>query len=513
MAATLSRLGGTISRIKDRFFTPTSVGALEISATSVKYLLAQGNSITQASLRLPPGIIERGRIKDAKLFEQALRNVHLQIAPSTKQVSVMLSLPQSIVYTQAFTVPMVAQGQLEESITLNLQMISPSAVDETFYDYQEIQERQDMGQFELLGAFAQKADVKNYTDALKTAGFIPVTVGFPALSLARLIKLRWGGLANTEDYLVLYISSEGVMALILKNGNLAFNRFTPWYEITKGTDTDHLTFPQIKDFIVDDLQKIMTFYLGRTGKQLSNAVLISPIFNFELITLVRERLGITMHNLAITELPNLQPSWFTVLGGALRGAIPRNKDLEITLSEKSSQREYLEERSIDFIILWRNIIVGALLFVLGAFIVTTSIFSKQQEYLTRRIQTEFDARSLADNVVVQGKIQSFNGLVALLTKTAERERIWSPFLTELQSIAGKDVALKKISIDSGLNFILNGSAKNDEVAIALKERLASLPYVKNVSLPLNQITREGDTGIFFDNLRGTFTQLPEKGTR
>lgn len=510
MFSSFSPITKTLSQIKDRFFAPASVGALEVSATSIKYLLAQGNSITQASLRLPPGIIEKGRIKDAKMLEQALRSVHLQIAPSTKPISVMLSLPQSIVYTQAFTVPMVAQAQLEESIALNLQMISPSAVDETFYDYQEIQERADMNQFELLGAFAQQADVRSYTDILKAAGFIPVTVGFPALSLARLIKLRWGGLANTEDYLVLYISSEGVMALILKNGNLAFNRFTPWHEITKNADAEHLTFPQIKEFLVEDLQKILTFYLGRTGKQLTNAILISPIFNFELITLVRERLGITMHNLTITELPNLQSSWFTVLGGALRGAIPRNRDLEITLSEKSSQREYLEERSIDFIILWRNIIVGALLFVLGAFIVTTSMFNKQQAYLAKRIQTEFDARSLADNVVVQGKIQSFNSLVELLTKTAEKERVWSPFLVSLQSIAGKDIALKKISIDSGLNFILNGSAKNDEIAIALKERLASLPYVKNVSLPLNQITREGDTGIFFDNLRGTFTQVPEQ---
>jgi hypothetical protein len=392
-------------------------------------------------------------------------------------------------------------------------MISPSPIEDTFCDYQEIQEKEDVSQFELLGAFAQKTDINNYLTPLRNSGFIPVTVGFPALSLARLVKLRWGGLATTEDYLILYISSEGVMTIILKNGNLSFNRFTHWHEITKSDSNENLTFQQIKDFVVEDLQKILTFYLGRTGKQLTNAILISPIFNFELISLVREKLGITMHNLAITELPNLQPSWFTVLGGALRGSIPRNKDLEITLSEKNSQTQYFEERSIDFIVLWRNILVGALLFVLGAFIITTSIFKSQQSYLTKRIQTEFDAKSLSENIIVQEKIRNFNSLVEVLSKTSEKERIWSPFLAEIQKIAGKDVAIKKISIDSNLAFVLNGSAKNDESAISLKERLASLPFVTNVTLPLSQITKEGENGIFFDNLRGAFTGLPTQAKK
>ncbi len=508
MSTQPSKLVNWLSRLRTILTAPTPIGGLEISTTSLKYLLLRNNSIVQASLRLPPGIIEAGKIKNTLLLEQALRDLHAQILPLSKPISVVLCLPQSTTYTQAFTVPIIASGQMVESVMLNLQMISPTNIEDSFYDYQEVQERSDTGQFELLGAFAQKSVVQEYANALKNANFIPVVVCFPALAIARLIRLRWGGLATTEDYLVLYVSSEGVLTLILKNGNLSFDRFTPWHEITKEGSVESLTFSQIKEFIAEDMRRVLNFYLGRTGKQLTNAILISPVFNYELITLLQERLNITLHNLAIAELPKLQPSWFSVLGSATRGSMPRSKDTEISLTPENSQTEYLEQRIVDFIKLWRNIIASTLVFVLAAFTFTNIIFDRQQNYLERRLQTEFNTPALTGNTAVQEKIQNFNQQVDIISQTQQSENNLTPLLEIMQKTAGKDIVIKKMSVDPNLNFIINGNAKADDLAFAFLNRILNLSFVQSADLPIKKVVSVGENSVFFDDLRGVFKEMP-----
>ncbi len=503
------KLSNWLLRVKSALTAPTTIGALEISSTSLKYLLIKNNFITQASLRLPPGIIERGKIVNPALLTQALKNLHTQITSANKPLSVILVIPQSLVYTQSFTVPIVAQAQIVESITLNLQMISPAKIEESFYDYQEVQERPDAGQIELLGAFANRTIITSFTEAVKAAGFITVAVEFPALALASLIRLRWGGISATEDYLVLYVSSEGLMSLILKNGNLAFNRFTPWHEISKELSAvDTLTFTQMKDFVAQDLQRVLNFYVGRTGRQMKNAILISPVFNYELITLVQEKLGITMHNLAIAELPKLQAGWLSVLGAGLRATVTRNKDLEISLTAENAQTEYLEERIINFVALWRNIIAGALILVLGAFAFMNHAFMQQQTQLTDRLRVAFDASTLQSYKAVQEKVKTFNETIVIIDKIRQKERAWSPVISAFKNAAGNDIQIKKLVVDANLNFTMNGNAKTDTLALAFKDRLTALPFIKSANLPLSQVTREGDSSVFFDNLRGALTALP-----
>lgn len=499
----LPPLPNWLSNLKRILTAPASIGALEISATSLKYLVIRNNTITQASLRLPPGIVEKGKVQNSALLVQALKDLHSQIAPANKILPVVFVAPQGLVYTQAFNVPIIAQAQLVESIMLNMQMISPVAINESFFDYQEVQERRDAGQLELLGAFAGKANISPLTEALRSANFLPVVVGFPALALASLIRLRWGGLATTEDYLVVYVSSEGIIALFLKNGNLAFNRFTPWHEIIKDGSIDNLSFAAIKDFVAEDLQRVLNFYLSRTGKQLQNAVLISPVFNYELITLVQQRLGITMHNLTIAELPKLQPGWFPALGAALRGTLSRSKDVEISLTAENTQTEYFEERVLSFISLWRNIVAGALMIVLVAFIFTDRIFDAQQKRLEERLRVEFDAKALANFEQVREKIRSFNNLVNLVAKTRDKERQITPYIEGIQAAAGSDIMIQRLELYPNLDFGINGSATSDDSPGVFKDKLSKLPFVSSVTLALNQITKVGENTVTFTGLRGT----------
>src|SRR6185436_1857531 len=119
---------------------------------------------------------------------------------------------------------------------------------------------------DLLGAFAARTALDEFTTCVKEANFNVIAVEFPGLALARLIRERWGGLEAQEDYLLIDINGEGLLLVFLKNGNVYFNHFTSWEQVNGGKELSG--FEQIKDFFSQEVQRVLNFYLGRSGKSL-----------------------------------------------------------------------------------------------------------------------------------------------------------------------------------------------------------------------------------------------------
>lgn len=487
-----------LSQLKNALINPLPVGGLEISATSLKYLLVKNQTITQASLRLPVGIIAHGEIKDSKSLTNALKSLHLQISPLNKSITIILNLPSSIPFTQAFSVPLVDMEHLEESIQLNLQMISPNKIEESYYDWQEVKINKDLGHIDLLGAFAPRKRVDEFTTCLKNANFNVIAVEFPGLALSRLIKQRWGGLEAEESYLLMYINGDGLLLMILKNGNAYFNHFTPWEQAIGGAK--ELTgFDQIKGFFVQEIQRVLNFYLGRFGKSLTDTILISPIFNYEIVKTISQTMGLKIRNLTIAELPKLQPNWFPVLGSGLRGLTPRGADIDITLTTENAQTEYYEERTLMFLSAWRNIIVGVMVFMLAAFIGVNTLFTREDVRLRTKITTEFSTKDLADSQKVQEQVADFNQQLTFIEKMTEQEASWSPFMRAISEVAGKGIVIEHlIANKANSRNTITGQASSEEAAISFKNRLAADSRFKNVKLPLSDLTIEPDKSVTFN---------------
>jgi hypothetical protein len=484
-------------KLKDVLISPLRIGALEVSSTSIKYLLVRGTSIVQASLRLPPGVVEKGVIKNHDVFIAALKNLHLQISPALKPINVILTVPSNLVFTQAFDVPMVAKESLPEAIKLNLQMVSPNKIEESYYDYQEIKINKDLGHIDLLGAFTAIPPIDEYEKALRATNFIPVAVEFPGLALARLIRERWGGIELEQHYLLIYVSGEGVLMMILKNGNLAFNHFSPWQD-ANGQNTTPLNFTEVKELIKREIQRVMNFYMSRTGKSIEEAVLISPVFNYEIVKVASEDLKLKIRNLTIAELPKLQPSWFPALGSALRGLISRSKDTDISLAATGSQAEYYEERALEFIDLWRNIILGTLVLVLGSFILIDTVFYRQEKQLGTWVAEAVDETTVKGSVMVREKIASFNKLLSTIDSTVKNENSWSPTLINLQKLAEKNISFDRILINKAdLHGSISGRGSSDEAILAFKDRLEKDSRTEAVNLPLSNIKAEPDKSASF----------------
>jgi Tfp pilus assembly PilM family ATPase len=502
------------ANVHDFLTSPLRIGAVEISSTSLKYLLIRGNTIVQASLRLPPGVLEHGALKNRAVFVAALKNLHDQITTKQKPINVILTIPSSLVFAQMFTVPMVAKENLDESIKLNLQMTSPNKIEESYYDYQEVKINKDLGHLDLLGAFTAIEPINTYQSALEEGGFAPVAVEFPGMSLARLIKQRWGGIDLDQRYLLLYLSADGALLCILKNGNLAFNHFTPWHT-TADSPAESLDFTQAQEVIKRELQRVLNFYLSRTGKAIEEVILVSPVFNYEIVKLITEELKLKARNLSIAELPKLQPSWFPTLGAALRGLTSRGKDVDISLAAASSQTEYYQERALNFIDLWRNIIVGTLIVIIAAFTLIDVVFRQEQASANERLDASVDPSKNQDGSVVQENIAIFNALLEKIGTAATKEKSWSPVLSLIEDNASAEIALDLISndqrgkTDGGRKLTVSGRGSSEDAVLKFKNKLATQKEIEAVDLPLSEIrTNKADKVVSF-KLLITFKATPK----
>lgn len=478
------------------FATKPHIGSLEISHASLKYLLIKGaKSIQQASLKLPPGVIEQGKPTNGNQLITALKTLHNQIAPANNPVSVVLVIPSSLVYVQAFSVPIMAPAEQEEAIDLNLQMISPVKIDEAYYDWQEIKKNESAGHVDLLGAFTNAAIIDQYMSALSEANFNVVSVEFPGLSLSRLVKEKWQ--VDVPQQLLIYLNSEGFLSLILRNENLYFSHFTSWTDIVSTSKEREISFTDIQDFTTQEIQRVLAFYLGKTGRSITDTILISPMFNYEIVQIAQEKLDLSVKNLTISELPDLSANWFPALGAALRGAISRSKDAFLSLSQISAKAEYYHERALTLVALCRNIVVGALVFVFISYLTVDAIFYHYS--LSSKMTPTFSAPINATEVgSLRTEAQAFNKLVTLAHAAKKTEANWSPIFENLKTTAGTTITLSRVFADrNNLTLIVNGTATNELAAINFKGRVERIANVKSASLPLSQIKQEGPDSVSF----------------
>ncbi len=475
------------------------VGGLEISHSSLKYLAIKGaRSMQQASITLPPGVIEKGKLIGAASFAAALKNLHNQIAPPSTPVNVVLIIPSSLVYVQAFSVPLMQPKEQEEAIDLNLQMISPGKIEESYYDWQEIKKNEAAGHLDLLGAFTNAATVDTYIAALTNANFNVVSVEFPALSLSRLVKERWQNPAAEQHHLLIYLNNEGLLIAVLKNTNLYFAHFTPWTDIVAPTINHEISFPDIQSFVTQEIQRVLAFYLSKSGHSLTNAILISPTFNYEIVQIAEKQFSLTIKNLAITELPSLSASWFPVLGAGLRGLISRAKDTFLSLAHVSAKTEYYQEHTLSLIGLCRNIVVGALIFVFISYLTVDGIFFHNEATAKPAVTPQIAPVNTEEIQKLRQEAEAFNQLTALVGIAKAGEAGWSPILSELRSVTGSSIAITRIFADrANLSLIITGTAANELAAINFKGRIERIEKIKSVSLPLSQIKTEGQESVSF----------------
>lgn len=470
-----------------------TAGGLVLSDSSFKYLKLDAGRPKQVSLRLPPGLVEDGRIKNRSAVAAALRQLKNNIEPSRrKKTAVVVSLENSLVYSQIFTLPYLEGKALKEAALLNLQIISPLDIKRSYYGYEIVDQAMiDGRQLEFLGAFIPSEVVDEWTDVLREVGFTVAAIEFQALGLVREL-VHLAKLDPRQPYVALAVSSEGVDFIVIKNNHLYFDYFYSW-KFIQG-ENRQIAWDDFIQMIIREMEKVLHFTASRFGAEVNQVYLITQGLSEEIKQALRAGLPKIRVEELIVNSHRLSPGWIEALGAARRGQVPRSRDNYISLSAISVLEEYYQNQTLNMLALWRNIFTITFAFFILVFGVSDLFLRQIDMDLREKNQITLTSPEAAEFETIKERAEEFNKLVRLVGEAKRSEKQISPLLAAFKDQSAKNgITLTRITIQSlDQTAVLNGLAPSQAAIVKFKNELSSLPQISEVNLPLASLVPAED---------------------
>lgn len=479
------------------------VGALHIQGTVVTYLRL-GGAAEAFSVKMEPGALQDGKIIDRAKMLVALKELAAQAGsdPKKESLRVVVVMPSEPVYTQGVNIPNVGKDRLEESASLNLQMVSPMNRGEATISYEVVEEAED--HYELLGVFVERRVVEELRSVLEEAGFQPIIFEFSSLALTRLIERVKGVYEHAT--LGFYLSSDGLEFFIVKRGKLHFSYFRSWASI-QGVARE-ISRELFDEVVTREVQKVVNFSLGKFKERPREVVLIAQGFAEEVNALLSSRFEIPVTALEVGG--GFTSPWFAVLGAALRAKGDPSMDVGINLATTSSHERLFEEQAFGFIKLWRSILAGVLVLFLAIFGASAYFLMRTQRNVAVQIDA-FTARSNTDEFAeLSARAREFNALVRATVDAVATRVPWQAMLRTLERVMGEHgVALDRIEArGQGNGITLTARAPSNDRLISFKNALVGAEGFTDVNLSVAQIATLEDGSVGFTV---TFTYIfPER---
>ena len=462
---------------------PLPISGMHITDFAVRYSGFKGGGMVRESIRLEPGIIEHGVLKNRDTFLAVLKELRRRVLPNEKKsISVVLSLPIRDVYIQTFSVPKVAEEGFKEAADLNARMISPINVDDAYYNWQRISEDISVSvDVKMLGAFVQKAIADEFISAIETAGFGIAAVEFESLSLARSIS-RAKLVGENEPYIIVQIAAEGISIVVVRSNVPHFHYFHSWIEVQGDEKT--ISIDSFKNAIGDELERVINFYFTHwSGEPLGDVIVVASTFGEEISKVIAEKSASL--RIQIVDPANVN----AVVGAALRGTVQRSEDREISLASLTALGVFEHQQVKNFVRIWRNIFITSLGFLLALFVSTNIFLRSEIADLNKEKESIVSAPSAEELASLSEEVAAFNGLVQDVAVIQAGGVEPSSFLVKISEIAGEDIGIVRISFNpSGLTVLVNGLAPNETAAVNFKNRIGAQAQFYDADLPLQSIS-------------------------
>lgn len=476
------------------------IGGLEISDAYVRFIQFKNDKAKIISVKLPQGVVEDGKIKDKGQLFLVLSNLHNQLVfRKRKRIYAILSISDINVYTEIFYLPKAAESDLNQAANLNLQMISPIDFNNAYHDWQTVGERPDNGssQLEILSAFISKSVVNEFEEVINKSGFDIAAVEFPSLALVRALAEMGEGVDKNKNYLLMKIGGDGICFAVLKNGNLYFLHFISWTSVYG--QSRQVTVESLKNLTVSEIQKMLSFYETHWNEPLAEMLLVSSTLREEIIKIIGENFpSLSVKTPILRQFKNLEPSWFSVIGSALRGLTSRSDDIFISLAASGTEEKFRLYQVVSFIKLWRNVILtflGAIIIFFGGldFILARNNVGLQEKIKDISINPEFNSI-----IELRKEAESFNQKVSFLAVAAKNRNKFSPFIKQITGLSEpSSVLIKRIfvqSVDSPV--LLVGEAGSEDKITNFKKNLETQDNFSNINFQLPNFSQTADKIIF-----------------
>ncbi len=461
------------------------VGGLEVGVDSVRFVMleADGSFKQYAMAPLPVGVVSGGVVGDEAALSATLLALRQSVRPSYGVMPVILSLPAPSAYLQAFSMPYAVPEHREEVARLNLKMISPFDGISAYADWEPLPSFGSQGTFghlEALGAVAEPHTIEPFRAALARAGFMVAGVETVPLSLVRVAGAS-GVPDDDEASLFIWASTSGITLIVMRRGALYFSKSIAW----PGGNDAKAAFTAVAG---PEIRKALSFYEGRTGHSVKRVFIAGTGSAFDLTAWVGSAFGI--ETIPLAGYGGADASWLPVCGAALRGLIPRDEDVMISLGPVGTEDDFVQATVWRFLRLWRTVALGLLSVATFAYLSIDISFMPLENRLSAEVASPSVGSDDSEVVGLTRQAANFNALAEKAT-VAEKGAVSpvSAFRGIIRSARAGNITLTGLRFSAGDGAIaIEGTATREADIIAFKGVLADNPAIRGVSLPLSAIS-------------------------
>ena len=186
-------------------------GGIEISDRRIKYLaLAEGRFVLSwGEVKLPPGVVEQGDIKDEAALVQALERVRQKAHFSLAHVS----LPEQKGYLFELSLPRAALEDLADAVALALPGYVPLPPAEVVFDCETDSAGTEEENVAIAVTAFPEGLARSYAEALCRAGFLPLSMELEPQAAARAVIPRSG---KGAQLLIDYSATKTMLAVCVR---------------------------------------------------------------------------------------------------------------------------------------------------------------------------------------------------------------------------------------------------------------------------------------------------------
>ncbi len=480
-----------ISKILSLLRAKSRIGGLEISDTELRFAYFVDGSLKTLALRMPPGIIDSGEIKNYNLLVEALNKLKEMIPADfggKKTVNVVITLGSIHVYTQVFSLPLAEEDEnMKEAIQLNIRMISPLDLSQAYTGWQLINHDKNELKIEILSAFAQKVFIDSLNNAVKEAGFFVLAVESGTLSIARLIRERGADFKIEKPLLVLSVDDNGLRFLIIRLGQLHFEYFQSWKDIQG--EKKQVVWPEFEEAIKRNLSRVINFYASHWQEPLTELVIASNNLVEEMSKTIKDNFSINVRELKLKFDQPLHREWYEAAGSAMRGEIPWSEDKDVNLLGITVQEEFRHREIIGFLRFWQVLIPSSLSILLIFFVAGYVFLMNLGNSVESQSSFKLSSEQSEEISVLQSEIKNFNNSVKFL---ADIQKLLRPKTYMIDKLAlpmnANNIVLDRVYFQAyGLPVIMSGETDSQDQILNFKNAMSADSFFSSVNLNLSDI--------------------------
>ncbi|MFA6494953.1 MAG: pilus assembly protein PilM [Candidatus Paceibacterota bacterium] len=494
MRISLASLSNLLSLLKPR----VAIGGLEISEMGVSFvgLHMAGKDILSLSVRTPEQMFSEGRMSNTQALIDALRRIHDGIAPkSEKKIPVVVSIPDTFVYTQTLSLPRLQGGDFLDAVKLNLQTISPIDFSSAYYDWETIASLPSDGmEIGILASFVKKQLIEDILAALDQAHLYPVAIEQKSVSLVRALTTHAPSFEPTKSYCFIHVASDGISLSIVRGGVFFFNRSLSWPSIVDlSRGVREISFSQFKGIVTDEIRPVLNFYTNHFQDSIAAIYVIAPGLTQEVQEIIAQQFATPVFAAQLPGEYGLMQEWAAPLGAALRGLIPRSADKNITLTPQGAQTQYLHSQVFAFVSLWRTIVVVVSVFVIAIFMGSYLFLHALLGSTSQEVSAMQGGSDASQLTALQNEAKQFNKNISGALEIRSAQVHWMTLIDDIESRAtSAGITIQRILIQSKNDPVSIEAQANSEAAeINFKTLLLGSPFVLSADIPLGSVTQSG----------------------